>query len=257
MRNPAQPLPEPGTAYTNAAYYAYQRSTSVSPRPPSRAKSVRSVATSRRSRRTGDGDDQDTDGVPLFKKQFQEFHAENGVRTVFGQIGPVRNGALCAHRRCALTADPGACCSPHAPQNRLPACVHVTDVRDVEPFWRVLLAASAVAGHANLAISLAFVQFPPKRRLGTTDTAVRGPPIQCAARAGRLTVFVRPSTGLVKWVVLVLHSVPVASDNKYQHRPVANYRRPEDDNLAGLPERRDALRRRPRPFLHGTPRRQD
>ena len=32
------------------------------------------------------------DGVPQFKKDFISFHNENGVRTVIGKIGPVKNG---------------------------------------------------------------------------------------------------------------------------------------------------------------------
>ena len=34
------------------------------------------------------GDDED-DGVPKFKKEFDRFHNENGVRTVMGSVGPV------------------------------------------------------------------------------------------------------------------------------------------------------------------------
>lgn len=39
------------------------------------------------------------DGVPNFKKEFERFHGENGVRTVMGSIGPVNNGGC---RSCAL-----------------------------------------------------------------------------------------------------------------------------------------------------------
>ncbi|EJD42227.1 hypothetical protein AURDEDRAFT_89765 [Auricularia subglabra TFB-10046 SS5] len=90
MHNPKEPLPEPGTGYTNPAYYVFAQPALSPLRPPSRAKSVRSVATSRRSRRTT-GDDPESSGITLFKKQFQDFHAENGVRTVFGSIGNVPN----------------------------------------------------------------------------------------------------------------------------------------------------------------------
>ena len=34
------------------------------------------------------------DAVPTFKKEFEKFHGENGVRTVMGSIGPVQNGVL-------------------------------------------------------------------------------------------------------------------------------------------------------------------
>lgn len=30
----------------------------------------------------------------MFKKEFERFHSENGVRTVMGSIGPVQNGSL-------------------------------------------------------------------------------------------------------------------------------------------------------------------
>ena len=39
------------------------------------------------------------DGVPNFKKEFERFHGENGVRTIMGSIGPVNNGGC---RSCAL-----------------------------------------------------------------------------------------------------------------------------------------------------------
>ena len=32
------------------------------------------------------------DGVPKFKKDFYNFHNENGVRTVIGSVGPIRDG---------------------------------------------------------------------------------------------------------------------------------------------------------------------
>jgi hypothetical protein len=32
------------------------------------------------------------DDMPTHKKEFERFHAENGVRTVIGQIGPVKGG---------------------------------------------------------------------------------------------------------------------------------------------------------------------
>jgi hypothetical protein len=37
-------------------------------------------------------DSSEDDGVPKFKKQFNRFHEENGVRTVIGSIGSVHNG---------------------------------------------------------------------------------------------------------------------------------------------------------------------
>jgi hypothetical protein len=37
-------------------------------------------------------DEEERDGVPKLMKQFKKFHSENGVRTVIGSIGPVKNG---------------------------------------------------------------------------------------------------------------------------------------------------------------------
>jgi len=99
MHNPSQPLPDATAhAYTNPAYYAFVRASHAvgpSSRSSSRAKSVRSVRSETgRSRRTlkGGGGEVDDDALSVFKKQFSEFHAQNGVRTVFGTIGPVSNG---------------------------------------------------------------------------------------------------------------------------------------------------------------------
>jgi hypothetical protein len=39
-------------------------------------------------------DSSEDDGVPKFKKQFNRFHEENGVRTVIGSIGSAQNGRL-------------------------------------------------------------------------------------------------------------------------------------------------------------------
>jgi hypothetical protein len=39
-------------------------------------------------------DSSEDDGVPKFKKQFNRFHEENGVRTVLGTIGSAQNGRL-------------------------------------------------------------------------------------------------------------------------------------------------------------------
>jgi hypothetical protein len=39
----------------------------------------------------------DDDGTPVHKKEFERFHAENGVRTVIGQIGPVKGGTSSLH----------------------------------------------------------------------------------------------------------------------------------------------------------------
>lgn len=35
---------------------------------------------------------EEDDGVPKFKKEFLKFHNENGVKTIIGSIGPVKDG---------------------------------------------------------------------------------------------------------------------------------------------------------------------
>lgn len=93
LHNHAQPLPRP-TAYRNPSYYLFQPSHAAP-----YARSTRSPAPSRGSKRskksknvyTDDGEEED-DGIPKHKKEFERFHSENGVRTVLGSIGPVQNG---------------------------------------------------------------------------------------------------------------------------------------------------------------------
>jgi len=93
MHDPLAPLPAP-PAYLNAAYYLFQpsraqhppNSKSSSPRPRS-SKSRKTKA----SKRGAGAPDPDDDGIPAFRKEFEKFHGENGVRTVLGTIGPVSN----------------------------------------------------------------------------------------------------------------------------------------------------------------------
>ena len=56
-----------------------------------KSKSVKS-SKSRRSKFTDYEEDDDGSGVPKYKRQFDRFHSENGVRTVMGKIGPISNG---------------------------------------------------------------------------------------------------------------------------------------------------------------------
>lgn len=44
---------------------------------------------------------EEDDGVPKFKKEFLKFHNENGVKTIIGSIGPVKDG------ECPLDLDIG------------------------------------------------------------------------------------------------------------------------------------------------------
>ncbi|KAJ7444885.1 hypothetical protein FB451DRAFT_1055991 [Mycena latifolia] len=90
LHDPHAPLPSP-PAYLNAAYYVFHPSRAVraeAPSPAPRARSSKSRRTKGSRRTTAPDPD---DGVPTFKKEFEKFHGENGVRTVMGSIGPVQN----------------------------------------------------------------------------------------------------------------------------------------------------------------------
>ncbi|KAJ7272015.1 hypothetical protein B0H12DRAFT_1044129 [Mycena haematopus] len=97
LHDPAAPLPaEPD--YLNPAFYIFRpspaqhpshhssHSKSSSPRPRS-GKSRKTKG----SKRTSGGKADDADRTPAFKREFEKFHSENGVRTVLGSIGPVSN----------------------------------------------------------------------------------------------------------------------------------------------------------------------
>ncbi|KAI0807723.1 hypothetical protein C8Q74DRAFT_1228907 [Fomes fomentarius] len=78
VRNPDQPLPPP-TEYRNPSFYMFHPNAApISPRLPASPHS------------TSQGD-RPRDTVPKFKKEFEKFHNENGVRTISGSIGPVNN----------------------------------------------------------------------------------------------------------------------------------------------------------------------
>lgn len=93
LRNPTVPLPTPPD-YQNPSYYAFHPNAHVSqPAPDSpRAHSLRSGKTNKttQSRKTKK-QQQPVDDVPTHRKQFDKFHSENGVRTIKGSIGPVKD----------------------------------------------------------------------------------------------------------------------------------------------------------------------
>jgi len=90
MHNPSEPLPTP-PAYCNPSYYTFRRPKS----PPSvshRSKKLNGRAGSVRSRHSGMSDTSlDTNGIPKHKKEFIDFHNANGVRTIIGSIGLVKD----------------------------------------------------------------------------------------------------------------------------------------------------------------------
>ncbi|TBU65539.1 hypothetical protein BD310DRAFT_1033855 [Dichomitus squalens] len=88
LRDPEAPLP-PSTEYRNASFYMFRPRPISSPPLGHDGVSVRSG----KSRRSGTKEHKpEDDGVPNFKKEFEQFHSENGVRTIVGSIGPVNNG---------------------------------------------------------------------------------------------------------------------------------------------------------------------
>ena len=91
VRNPDDPLPAP-PEYQNPSYYVFKTQSS----PPTSSARTRSRAERHSVRSSGSGtnsklNDAD-DGVPKFKKEFEKFQNESGVRTIMGSIGPVNNG---------------------------------------------------------------------------------------------------------------------------------------------------------------------
>ena len=105
-----------------------RRSTSPG-RPKSLAKSKRSHDSGKSSeKREWDGSGSPPeDGVPAFKRDFEKFHGENGVRTVIGSIGPANNGMSVAIFM--IPADVGMMhVSSYATQVRLSARLHVAQV---------------------------------------------------------------------------------------------------------------------------------
>lgn len=91
LHNPKQPLPVP-SSYRNPSFYLFRENgpTASSIRSPSRL-GARSVKSGKSSRRKSQLQEDDDDGIPKFKKEFEKFHSENGVRTILGSIGPVKD----------------------------------------------------------------------------------------------------------------------------------------------------------------------
>jgi hypothetical protein len=85
LHDPNAPLPDV-SAYHNPIYYKFQLPRTPSPKP-SKARSVKSS----KSKKSKSGNEEDN-GIPKHKREFDSFHSENGVRTVIGSIGPVSNG---------------------------------------------------------------------------------------------------------------------------------------------------------------------
>ncbi|TFK30172.1 hypothetical protein FA15DRAFT_752275 [Coprinopsis marcescibilis] len=94
LHNPAVPLPGP-PAYCNPSYYIFQPSRAHHCHVHGdklRAESThRSIGKGSTGKSTKAGHKKPTNELPNFKRDFEKFHSENGVRTVMGSIGPVEN----------------------------------------------------------------------------------------------------------------------------------------------------------------------
>ena len=82
LKDPSEPLPSQ-SSYRNPSFYLFHpdHTVPVQPIPQSDAPSARSKKRS-----------SPHDGVPKHKKEFEDFHTSNGVRTIVGSIGPIKNG---------------------------------------------------------------------------------------------------------------------------------------------------------------------
>lgn len=86
LRNPDEPLPNP-PEYRNSSFYMFKHkpnATSVSPQP-------RSNGNGGQKSRKGTKGAKLADEPPKHKQEFDKFHSENGVRTIVGSIGPVKD----------------------------------------------------------------------------------------------------------------------------------------------------------------------
>jgi hypothetical protein len=82
LKDPLEPLPSE-SSYRNPSFYLFHPDHMV-PVEPSRQDASPSARSKKHSA--------PHDSVPKHKKEFEDFHTSNGVRTITGSIGPVNNG---------------------------------------------------------------------------------------------------------------------------------------------------------------------
>ena len=127
VRNPEQPLPQP-PAYQNPSFYQFKpKPTPVSP-PRSHRSADRASLKSAKSKKTIK--EEQHDAIPQHQKDFEKYQSENGVRTISGDIGPVKNGRIinCTARYisdASLVPD----YSPNALKERLSSCLSLPQIR--------------------------------------------------------------------------------------------------------------------------------
>ncbi|KAH9843184.1 uncharacterized protein C8Q71DRAFT_853670 [Rhodofomes roseus] len=86
VRNPDEPLPA-RPAYRNPSFYMFRNKAS-GPSPPLSARgSTKSNKQPRKASEAAKAKEQ----PPKHKREFEQFHNENGVRTIMGGIGPAKN----------------------------------------------------------------------------------------------------------------------------------------------------------------------
>jgi hypothetical protein len=89
LRDPSEPLPSQ-SSYRNPSFYLFRDELSRLVHRDLHHESSSVPDKKKRSPPRG--------GVPKHKKEFEDFHTSNGVRTITGTIGPVRNGMGCSKR---------------------------------------------------------------------------------------------------------------------------------------------------------------
>lgn len=89
VHDPLQPVPRP-PAYQNPSFYQFRPKPVQTNSPRTLSGGSQPSVKSGKSRKTVKAEQRDA--VPEHKKKFDEFHSQNGVRTIMGGIGPVQNG---------------------------------------------------------------------------------------------------------------------------------------------------------------------
>lgn len=115
LKNPLEPLPSQ-SSYRNPAFYLFHPDHTVPVQP-----SLHSASPSARIKHGAPHD-----SVPKHKKEFEDFHTSNGVRTITGSIGPVKNGTrlMIIFRNFVLNLD----YSTHVTQDWISPCVYIPKV---------------------------------------------------------------------------------------------------------------------------------
>ncbi|QRV99892.1 hypothetical protein RhiJN_27911 [Ceratobasidium sp. AG-Ba] len=89
LHDPEVPFPAPGS-YRNPSFYAFRHG-AMDGGAESIAGRSRKTKGSRKAKSVKSQLSESSDGLAKHKRDFLSFHAENGVRTVHGKIGPVDN----------------------------------------------------------------------------------------------------------------------------------------------------------------------